>query len=276
MEWKEIFWIGEMKKLRNKFISATDFSRGKAFVKPFGCDETFCINKNGEVLFKTEFHPFATFNEADQIIVYNNESLCGIINNSGKIVIPCKYDYIYQRLGGYTLEKGNTCKKVHFNGETIFKQKPESKIIPFAQYGRTISVQDSIHQEKDGKWGIISVTAESITTIIPFEYDYCDNFFEYELAEVRKSGKCGFVNPKNEIIIPLEYDRVGLFGFCAGICLVEKDGKCGFIDKDNNFVIPLKYGSASAEFIEGLACVEVNEKSETYYKYIFPNDKDAF
>lgn len=265
-----------MKKLRNKFISATDFSRGKAFVKPFGCDETFCINKNGEVLFKTEFHPFATFNEADQIIVYNNESLCGIINNSGKIVIPCKYDYIYQRLGGYTLEKGNTCKKVHFNGKTIFQQKAESKIIPFAQYGRTISVQDSIHQEKDGKWGIISVTAESITTIIPFEYDYCDNFFEYELAEVRKSGKCGFVNPKNEIIIPLEYDRVGLFGFCAGICLVEKDGKCGFIDKDNNFVIPLKYGSASAEFIEGLACVEVNEKSETYYKYIFPNDKDAF
>ena len=263
-----------MKKLRNKFISATDFSRGKAFVKPFGSDETFCINKNGEVLFKTEFHPFGSFNEADQEIIYNNESLCGVMDNRGKIVIPCKYDYIYQRLDGYTLEKGNTCKNVHFNGETIFKQKPESKIIPFAQYGRTISVQDSIHQKKDGKWGVILVTAESIRTIIPLEYDYCGNFFEYELAEVRQNGKCGFINPKNEIVIPLEYDRVGLFGFCAGICLVEKDGKCGFIDKDNNF--PLKYGSASAEFIEGLACVEVNEKSETYYKYIFPNDKDAF
>ena len=37
-----------MKRLKNKFISATDFSRGKAIVKPFGCDENFCINKNGE------------------------------------------------------------------------------------------------------------------------------------------------------------------------------------------------------------------------------------
>lgn len=48
------------------------------------------------------------------------------------------------------------------------------------------------------------------------------------------------------------------------------------IDKNNNFVIPLKYGSSSGEFFEGIACVEVNEKSETYYKYIFTNDKDAF
>lgn len=46
--------------------------------------------------------------------------------------------------------------------------------------------------------------------------------------------------------------------------------------KNNNFVIPLKYGSSSGEFFEGIACVEVNEKSETYYKYIFTNDKDAF
>ena len=30
-----------MKRLKNKFISATDFIRGKAIVKPFGCDENF-------------------------------------------------------------------------------------------------------------------------------------------------------------------------------------------------------------------------------------------
>ena len=70
MEWKEIFWNNKMKRLKNKFISATDFSRGKAIVKPFGCDENFCINKNGEILFKTQFHTFGHFNEFDQIIIY--------------------------------------------------------------------------------------------------------------------------------------------------------------------------------------------------------------
>src|SRR5699024_9888466 len=119
-------------------------------------------------------------------------------------------------------------------------------------------------------------TAESTETVIPFEYDFCGFFFEYELAEVRKNGKCGFINPKNEIVIPLEYDRVGLFGFKYGIWLVEKDGNCGSIDKNNNFIIPLKYGGSSGEFLDGIACVEVNNKSETYYKYIFPNDEDAF
>ena len=252
-----------MKRLKNKFISATDFIRGKAIVKPFGCDENFCINKNGEILFKTQFHTFGHFNEFDQIIIYNNESLCGVMDNRGKIVIPCKYDYIYQRPYGYTLEKDNVCTIVKTNSPTA----------SFVQRNIT-SVPDCIPDRKNGKEGIIQVPSKEI--IIPFEYDFCGWFLEYELAEVRKNGKSGFVNSQNEIIIPLEYDRVGLFGFKYGICLVEKDGKCGFIDKNNNFVIPLKYGSSSEEFFEGIACAEVIENNNSFYKYIFPNDKDAF
>ena len=264
-----------MKKLKNKFKTATDFSRGKAFVTTFYSEDIFCINKKGNVLFKTEYYPFGSFNEADQCIIYNNESLCGVMNNRGKVIVPCKYDYIWQRPYGYDLERDNVCKNIHFNGEPFFKSKSKSNITPFVQT-RVTSVSDCIPEEKDSKWGIISVTAESTETVIPFEYDFCGFFFEYELAEVRKNGKCGFINPKNEIVIPLEYDRVGLFGFKYGICLVEKDGNCGSIDKNNNFIIPLKYGGSSGEFLDGIACVEVNNKSETYYKYIFPNDEDAF
>ena len=96
------------------------------------------------------------------------------------------------------------------------------------------------------------------------------------LLESKKNGKYGFINPKNEIVIPIEYDMIGDFGFKFGICIVEKDGRCGFIDKDNNFVIPLMYGVSSNEFKEGIACVEVNREAETYYKYISTNGDDAF
>ena len=98
-----------MKKLKNKFEKATDFSFGKAFVNISNCEDTFCINKKGEVLFKTKFEPLG-FNHANQTIVRNKEFLHGVINSKGQIIIPCIYDYIYIGLNSYTLEKNGTHK----------------------------------------------------------------------------------------------------------------------------------------------------------------------
>ena len=261
------------KRLKNKFSTATNFSQGKAFVTISNCEDIFCINKKGELLFKTNYDPLG-FNHANQTIVHNKEFLYGVMNYKGQIIIPCLYDYIHLELYGYTLEKNGICKKVDFEGKSIFKKKSKSNIIKFKT--KRITSLPYLPEEKNGKWGIVLVKAEATETVIPFEYDYCNYFFEHELAEVKKTGKYGFINPKNEIVIPLIYDRLGTFSFKYGICLVEKDGYCGFIDNDNNFVIPLIYGTSSNEFIEGTACVEVNNGDETYYKYISTNGEDAF
>ena len=262
-----------MKNLKNKFKQATDFNFGKAFVNISNYEDTFCINQKGEVLFKTKFEPLG-FNHANQTIVRNKEFLHGVINSKGQIIIPCIYDYIYIGLNSYTLEKNGINKKVNFEGKSIFQPQSESNIIIFET--KRVASLHYIPEEKNGKWGLVSITADEIKTIIPFEYEYCDYFFEYKLAIVQKNEKYGFINSKNEIVIPIEYDRIGDFGFKFGICLVEKDGRCGFIDKDNNFVIPLMYGTSSNEFIEGIACVEVNREAETYYKYISTNGDDTF
>lgn len=262
-----------MKKLKNKFKQATDFSFDKAFVNISNCEDTFCINKKGEVLFKTKFKPFG-FDHANQSIVRNKEFLHGVINRKGQIIIPCIYDYIYTELNGYTLEKHGINKKVNFEGKSIFQPQSKSNVIMFVT--KRVSSLPYLPREKNGKWGSVPFLGEENEIVIPFEYDDCDNFYEYELARVKKNGKYGFINPKNEIVIPIEYDRIGDFGFKFGICLVEKDGRCGFIDKDNNLVIPLMYGTSSNEFIEGIAGVEVNREAETYYKYISTNGDDAF
>lgn len=262
-----------MTKLENKFISATDFSKGKAIVKAFNSNENYCINKSGEVLFKTEFEPISSFNQVNQLIVYNSESCQGVIDNCGKVVIPCEYDYIYQKIDGYQLEKRNITKLVDFNGTTTFKAKSGQNVLPFYQK-RITSLSNCIPEEQDGKYGIINVETKEV--IIPFKYDSCWFFMEFGLAQVCKNGKYGFVNSENKIVIPIEYDRVGIFGFQSGLCLVEKNNNCGLIDKNNNLIIPLKYGSSSGEFIEGIACVEVLNKKGNYYKYITIDDKDAF
>ena len=262
-----------MTKFKNKFVYGTDFSKGKAIVKIAEAKENFCINKNGEILFRTEFEPIGSFNVMDQLCVYNNESYQGVINNCGEIVIPCEYDYIYQKIDGYQLEKRNITKLVDFNGTTTFKAKSGQNVLPFYQK-RITSLSNCIPEEQDGKYGIINVETKEV--IIPYEYDSCWFFMEFSLAQVCKNGKYGFINIKNEIVIPIEYDSVGTFGFQSGLCLVEKNNNCGFIDKNNNLIIPLKYGSSSGEFIEGIACVEVPNKNGNYYKYITIEDKDAF
>ena len=262
-----------MTKLKNKFVYGTDFSKGKAIVKIAKSKENFCINKNGEILFHTEFEPIGTFNHMDQLFVYNNESCEGVINNRGEIVIPCEYDNIYQKFDGYKLEKGNITKIVDFNGTTVFEAKSEQNVLPF-YCKRIVSISNCIPEEQDGKYGIINIKTKEIIT--PYEYDFCWFFQEYGLAEVRKNGKCGFINSHNKIIIPIEYDSVGTFGFQSGLCLVEKNNKCGFIDPNNNLVMPLKFGSETGEFMEGIACVEVLNKKGNYYKYITQDGKDAF
>lgn len=277
---KKFFWIGKVKKLRNKFIKATNFSQGKAFVKIDNSEDNFCINKKGEILFVTKNRPFydlySVFNVYNQCIVMWN-SLFGVMNSTGELVIPCEWDYIYD-YSGYTIEyykllKGNLITFKDFSGNMIFcnKSKYNGNIVPINEYN--VSIPNSVASEKDGKYGIINYRTDEI--IIPFEYDDCSDFFFPNLARVKKNNRYGFINIKNKIVIPIEYEFAD-FRFNEGLCLVKKDGKCGFIDKENNFVISLKYGSASRGFIEGIACVEVEDRINSSYKYILPDGENAF
>lgn len=97
------------------------------------------------------------------------------MDNRGKIVIPCKYDYIYQRPYGYTLEKDNVCTIVKTNSPTA----------SFVQRNIT-SVPDCIPDRKNGKEGIIQVPSKEI--IIPFEYDFVVGFWNMNLPKFEKTA----------------------------------------------------------------------------------------
>lgn len=59
------------------------------------------------------------------------------------------------------------------------------------------------------------------------------------LVKVTKSGKSGFINLQQKIVIPLEYDY--LAGFDGkGICIAHKKGKVGAINTQNQIVKPFK------------------------------------
>jgi len=73
--------------------------------------------------------------------------------------------------------------------------------------------------------------------------------FSEGLAAVMKDGKIGFINMKNEIVIPFQFDysdkcRMWDFGylFHKGYCIMtNEEGDLGLIDKSGNWVVEPEY-----------------------------------
>ena len=100
-----------------------------------------------------------------------------------------------------------------------------------------------------GKRGYININTGHI--IIDAEAnDYRKAWvFSDGLAAVMKDGKIGFINDKNEVVIPLQFDytdkcRMYDFGyvFHNGYCaMTDADGNLGLIDKNGNWIVEPGY-----------------------------------
>ena len=100
--------------------------------------------------------------------------------------------------------------------------------------------------------------------IIQTEYSKAQSFSE-GLAGVGKSvdnsEKYGFIDRTGKLVIPLQYDSIGVFP--EGLAAVKSDGKVGFVDKTGKVVIPLKYEDSFLyvlKFKNGIVKVKLGDK----------------
>lgn len=89
--------------------------------------------------------------------------------------------------------------------------------------------------EKNGKWGYVD---NGGNTVIPFIYDYAEDFSE-GLAAVRVDYEWGFIDEQGNVVIPFQYS--GAWDFVNGLAPVYKDNLWGFINKDNELIIEYRY-----------------------------------
>lgn len=96
-----------------------------------------------------------------------------------------------------------------------------------------------------GKRGFLNVKTGKVE--IKAQYSKAWIFSE-GMAAVMKNGKIGFINPRNETVIPFQYDYADRNGmaidylFRSGYCVMtDKRGACGIIDPMGNWVVEAKY-----------------------------------
>ena len=154
------------------------------------------------------------------------EDKCGLLNSSGKIIVPCKYDMIigaFNKYGLAEVKKDHRIGYVDITGKEVIECKYQS-VGSFKGGLLNIRYND--------KWGYID---ERGKTIIPHQYDIGQEFSE-GLARVakREAGLWyfGFIDKKGNIVIPLTYSNAK--DFKKGIAEVMVDGKWIKIDEKGN------------------------------------------
>ncbi|MCL2814441.1 MAG: WG repeat-containing protein [Oscillospiraceae bacterium] len=172
------------------------------------------INKAGEIVAPFIYIYTGYFNQGLAVVGLGGKNprpgnfkiKYGMIDTSGKEVVPCEYDGIFN-YDDFTV------------GEAILVMKS----IPDPG-GKTVQ-----------KYGYINKTGDEIISPI-----YDDPIrFEYGLAQVNKGGKQGVINPKGDIVTELIYEDIAIVN--ERLIFARKNGKWGLLNTKGDIVLDYDY-----------------------------------
>ncbi|MDR2010422.1 MAG: TonB family protein [Bacteroidales bacterium] len=194
-----------------------------------------------------KYDSFSNF--SDGVAFVNSGGKYGLINLSGKEIVPCKYECdeisLFSDGVAIILNDANKWGFIDKKGSEIIYVPNVLKISRFSEDLATIT------RDVQGRWkyGFIDKTGKEVISCI---YDQAFNFSE-GLACVRREGKFGFIDKTGKEVIPCIYDDA--HSFSEGLARVAIDNlRYGFIDKTGKGVVPFVYTDVRS-FSDGLALV---------------------
>lgn len=148
--------------------------------------------------------------------------------------------------------------RVNSNGSWGFVDNHQQTVIPLGIYEflNPLDEQNMILATKNGKQGYIDIH-ENI--LIPFEYDDLGVFTDNGLAPAQKNGKMGAINRKGETAIAFTYEHLGFF-YKSGLAVAQKNGKYGFLDKTGKEVIPIIHEKVDQTMDDDIVLIMKNNK----------------
>lgn len=166
----------------------------------------------------------------------------GTLYLEGKIIIQ-------DNLTFYLLEEGK--RLVHFQDKNL-------KLEGMSLFDISYSLNEAdwyIFEDEDT--GLFGMNNNYSTVVIEPKYEELQDF-KLGLAAVRQGEKWGFINTKNEVVIPIIYDSLLDFEE-SGLANVRQGEKWGWINRKNEVVIPIIYDEEGdgLEYLE-----EIDEEDE--------------
>ncbi|MGL6063482.1 MAG: WG repeat-containing protein [Fusobacteriaceae bacterium] len=98
------------------------------------------------------------------------------------------------------------------------------------------SLGDTLIVSKDNKYGLLD---KNLNILVPVEYDWLSGSSTSEILLGKLGEKIGYINKKNEKVVPFEYKNGTTEKL--GMVIVSKDKKIGVIDLKSNIVLDFKY-----------------------------------
>jgi hypothetical protein len=240
------------------------------------------INSEGKIVadyfyddnLMTRYH----FNEDEGFIFVKRDNKAGLLDQNGKVVISpfvgydeigifnqiseSEYYSIFYLDGFCPVKKNNKWGFVNLKGEEVLK----------CQFESVKPVKNGIFAFcENKKWGIKDLKGK---TIIDPLFDEVSDFDIYSDASWKgyfSSGFCpvaqlineelywGYVNMKNQLVIPHKYQQVGRFND-EGLAVIHTQETCGCINIDGKVIKTLEFDYAESDFHEGMAVVSKNSK----------------
>jgi len=134
---------------------------------------------------------------------------------------------------------------------------------------------------KDGVRGFLNANTGYV--VIPAQYKKAWVFSEGLAAVMNESGKIGFINKDNEVVLPFVYDCRREYPidyvFRNGLCVMtDEHGACGMIDKEGNWVMEPQYDCIWNLYFDKYRIVKEGEKYgmiDENMKLVFPVEYDT-
>lgn len=205
-----------------------------------------------------------SFSKTDTV---TNNSLCGIINKKGKVIIKADYSITYPAGENVIIAAEGDESVSYYTGSdaalSLLSKKGKS-ITDFEFDGTMWEFSEGLMAvSKDEKWGFVNNKGK---WVIEPKYAEAGSFTD-SLAPVRdaKTLKWGYIDKKGNKVTEFKFEEAG--SFKDSKAPVKLGGKWGFADKKGKWVIKNKF-SGVGEFEDGLA-IAVNEDG----KWGFINQK---
>ena len=241
----------------------SDFRNGHAVVSRNG--EVFVINKNGEYV------KYITYVPQDE---NGNYYYCNIYSIADLVKVRISRS-VYDSSGNYSHEDIFMDKLIDTYGNTCFEDYDHVYSMDY-KFDAVRRKNPMLLAERGEEQAVIDMNGNVVIPFGRYDYIDDDVFYGFTVGKNSYDGnydrKEGCLNFNGEEVIPCEYDEA--FMISEKLAFVRNGEKCGIVNDRNEVVVPIKYKGEDIHPYFGIKVFKVTDGGNTLY-YSFDGEQIA-